>query len=636
MKLLRNINLILIVVFLLFLAGCGIRLYKGSEGNPSPGAQTGGISLGIVWPENNSQRMIPSATNSVKIRIIKGQDVLLTDVVTRQAGQTEVKRTYKNIPVGDVIFEASAYASQDGTGVALAKGSTTVQITLGTYAQVSLTMESTITKVEVSPSEATLSVGQTVQLTATAKDADGNIVLVPAGGFSWQSSNSAVAEVDSGGKVTAKAEGSATITAKEKESGKSGSASIKVESVPSVITFEKTFGGSEDDWGHSVAKTSDGGYIIVGETKSFGSGRGDVYLIKTDSKGNLIWQQTFGGSEEDYGYSVAQTSDGGYIIAGGTYSFGSGGGDVYLIKTDSKGNLIWQKTFGGSDYDYGYSVAQTSDGGYIIAGGTYSFGSGKSDVYLIKTDSKGNLIWQKTFGGSDYDYGYSVAQTSDGGYIIAGGTYSFGSGERDVYLIKTDSNGNKIWQQTFGGGYDDWGESVAQTSDGGYIIVGLTWSFSSGERDVYLIKTDSNGNKIWQQTFGGSEEAWGESVAQTSDGGYIIAGDTKSFGSGGYDVYLIKTDSKGNKIWQQTFGGGYDDWGTSVAQTSDGGYIIAGGTYSFGSGESDVYLIKTDSKENVYNKGKSFVNPAVGNKPGSRADYKMDRQERFGHRLGRD
>jgi hypothetical protein len=298
----------------------------------------------------------------------------------------------------------------------------------------------------------------------------------------------------------------------------------------------------------------------------------------------ITFERTFGGSDFDYGSSVAQTSDGGYIIAGGTSSFGSGGDDVYLIKTDSKGNLIWQKTFGGSDWDFGSSVAQTSDGGYIIAGETRSFGSGYSDVYLIKTDSKGNLIWQKTFGGSDDDYGYSVAQTSDGGYIIAGGTNSFGSGDRDVYLIKTDSKGNKTWEQIFGGSYNDDGFSVAQTNDGGYVIVG----------------------------------------------------ETCSFGTGYSNVYLIKTDSKGNKTWEQIFGGGIFNNGYSVAQTSDGGYIIVGETYSFGSGESDVYLIKTDSKGNVYNKGKSFVNPAVGNKPGSRADYKMDRRERFGHRLGRD
>jgi hypothetical protein len=636
MKLLRNINLVLIVVFLLFLAGCGIRLYKGSEGNPSPGAQTGGISLRIVWPENSSQRMIPSATNSVKIRIIKGQNVLLTDVVTRQAGQTEVKRTYKNIPVGDVIFEASAYASQDGTGIALAKGSTTVQITIGTYAQVNLTMESTIAKVEVSPPEATLSVGQTLQLTATAKDADGNIVLVPEGGFSWQSSNSAVAEVDSGGKVTTKAEGSATITATEKESGKSGNASIKVESTPSVITFERTFGGSDDDWGWSVAQTSDGEYIVVGTTFSFGVGGGDIYLIKTDSKGYKAWDKTFGGIYEDWGGYVVQTSDGGYIIVGSTESFGSGYSDVYLIKTDSKGNKMWEQVFGGNNNEWGYSVAQTNDSGYIIVGYTESFGSGGSDVYLIKTDSKGNLIWQKTFGGSDYDYGYSVAQTSDGGYIIAGETFSFGSGKDDVYLIKTDSKGNLIWQQTFGGSNDDWGYSVAQTSDGGYIIVGGTYSFGSGDRDVYLIKTDSKGNKTWEQIFGGSYNDDGFSVAQTKDGGYVIVGETCSFGTGYSNVYLIKTDSKGNKTWEQIFGGGIFNNGYSVAQTSDGGYIIVGETKSFGSGGYDVYLIKTDSKGNVYNKGKSFANPAVGNKPGSRGYNQMDRRERFGHRLGRD
>ncbi len=361
------------------------------------------------------------------------------------------------------------------------------------------------------------------------------------------------------------------------------------------VQWQKTFGGSNSDWGYSVQQASDGGYIIAGSTTSFGAGDFEVYLIKTDSSGNSQWQKTFGGSSDDYGYSVQQTSDGGYIIAGETYSFGY---DVYLIKTDSNGNSQWQKTFGSSDYDWGNSVQQTSDGGYIITGGTYSFGAGYSDVYLIKTDSNGNSQWQKTFGGSNSDWGYSVQQTSDGGYIIAGATSSFGAGDFEVYLIKTDSSGISQWQRTFGGSDWDSGNSVQQTSDGGYIIAGGTYSFGAGNGDVYLIKTDSGGNSQWQKTFGGSYYEWDNSVQQVSDGGYIIAGSTESFGAGNDDVYLIKTDSGGNSRWQKTFGGSSDDWGYSVQQASDGGYIIAGDTYSFGAGFSDVYLIKL-APENI-------------------------------------
>jgi predicted RNase H-related nuclease YkuK (DUF458 family) len=373
-----------------------------------------------------------------------------------------------------------------------------------------------------------------------------------------------------------------------------------------AVTFEKTFGTTGGDSGYSVAQTRDGGYIIVGITgasvSEMLSGMSDILLVKTDSKGDQIWQKTFGGSRDDFGYSLAQTQDGGYIIAGGTYSFGAGGKDVYMIKTDSKGNKIWQKTFGGGDEDLGLSVVQTSDGGYVIVGTTYSFGAGACDVYMIKTDSRGNKIWQKTFGGKSEDKGFCVAQTRDGGYIIVGTTRSFGALGIDIYLIKTDSRGNKMWQKTFGGKGQEQGFSVIQASDGGYVIVGETYSFGKGEGDVYLIKTDSKGNKVWQKTFGGKGWDWGNCVAQMSDGGYIIVGGTSSFGAGGIDVYLVKTDSKGDQIWQKTFGGSSIDEGKSVQQTRDGGYIIAGTTYSFGAGGKDIYLIKTDPKGNVYKK----------------------------------
>jgi len=278
-------------------------------------------------------------------------------------------------------------------------------------------------------------------------------------------------------------------------------------------------------------------------------------LIKTDGQGNEVWSRTFGGSGYDKGYSVMQAADGGYVIAGWTSSYGAGGFDVYLIKTDESGNEVWSQTFGGIYNDGGWSLQQTAEGGYIIAGQTESYGAGSDDVYLIKTDGQGNEVWSQTFGGNYSDAAYGMQQTADGGYIIGGGTYSYGGGGWDVYLIKTDGQGNEVWSQTFGGSSDDWGYSVQQTTEGGYIITGRTASYGTGSEDVYLIKTDESGNEVWLQTFGGSGNDYGESVRQIADGGYFIAGVAESYGTGGFNVYLIKTDESGNEVWSQTFGG---------------------------------------------------------------------------------
>ena len=310
----------------------------------------------------------------------------------------------------------------------------------------------------------------------------------------------------------------------------------------SAISFAKTFGGSSSDYAYSVQQTSDGGYIVAGGTVSFGAGDDDVFLIKTDASGNLQWAKTFGGSGWDVPYSVQQTSDGGYIVAGYTRSFGAGYEDVFLLKTDASGNLRWAETFGGVYFDVAYSVQQTSDGGYIVAGYTFSSSAGGIDVFLLKTGTS----WARTFGGSSDDQAYSVQQTSDGGYILAGGTYSFGAGGLDVFLLKTDSSGNLQWAKTFGGSSYDRVYSVQQTSDGGYIVAGYTLSFGAGSADVFLLKTDASGNLQWIKTFGGSSGDYAYSVQQTSDGGYIVAGYTLSFGAGSWDVFLLKTDANGN------------------------------------------------------------------------------------------
>jgi hypothetical protein len=330
---------------------------------------------------------------------------------------------------------------------------------------------------------------------------------------------------------------------------------IKTDSLGDTLwtkTYRRTtVGDSLNNSGYSVQQTvPDEGYIIVGFTYSSSSGSFiDVYLIKTDSLGDTLWTKTYGGTDIDAGRSVRQTLDGGYIIAGATRSFGAGDSDVYLVKTDSLGEILWTRAFvDSSGDDGGYSVQQTiPDGGYIITGSTNIGGSNWYDVYLIKTDPSGDTLWTRTFGGSGFDQGRSVHQTSDGGYIIAGCQNCITS-SADVYLIKTDSLGDTLWTRTYGGTDIDNGRSVQETQDGGYIITGRTSSFGAGFLDVYLIKTDSLGNTLWTRTFGGSDWDEGYSVQSASggsDAGYVITGLTYSFGAGLRDVYLIKTDVNG-------------------------------------------------------------------------------------------
>jgi len=358
--------------------------------------------------------------------------------------------------------------------------------------------------------------------------------------------------------------------------------------------WTRTFGGDGSDYAFSVQQTADGGYIIAGYTESFGVDSLELYLIKTDATGNPFWARTYGGIGRDYCYWVQQTSDSGYIIAGTTTSSGAGARDLWLLKVSPSGDTVWTKTYGGTNHEEGMCVQQTFDNGYIIAGLTNSFGAGAYDVWLIKTDSLGNGIWTRTYGGTSYDVSRQVQQTSDGGYIIVGFTESFGAGNGDIYLIKTNANGDSLWIKTYGGVNRDFGFSVQQTIDNGYIIAGYTYSFGAGSSDVYLIKTDVNGQVIWTRTYGGALKESGRLVQQTSDGGYIIVGYTESFGMGGSDVWLLKIDENGDSIWTRVYGGSEGDAGYGLDQTTDNGYIITGATHSFGAGGADVWILKTE------------------------------------------
>ena len=370
--------------------------------------------------------------------------------------------------------------------------------------------------------------------------------------------------------------------------------------VSSQNTWTKTYGTINDDEGYSVHQTFDGGYIITGQTQPENSLNFDLWLIKTNSNGDTLWTKTYGGTGTDEGIDVKQTTDNGFIIAGITSSFGVGNIDIWLIKTDSNGDSLWSNTFGGTNNEFGNSVIQTADNGYVIIGSTESYGPGGSNFWMIKTNSAGDSLWSKTYGGSYHDIAFSGIQTSDDGFALAGYTQLAGFTNSDVWLIKTDNLGEVEWSQTYGGTLDELAYSVQQTYDEGYIITGYTNSFGAGAQDVYLIKTDMYGDTIWTKTYGGLSNDAGHSVIETAESDFIVCGYNFSLSpDGDPDLWLIKTDISGDTLWTRTYGGSGSEVGRFVEETFDGGLIVSGWTSSYGAGEKDFWLLHTDQDGTV-------------------------------------
>jgi hypothetical protein len=367
-------------------------------------------------------------------------------------------------------------------------------------------------------------------------------------------------------------------------------------SQPAVIfteSFNKTYGGTGNDAAVDLVQTADEGFALVGSTNSYGVGGGlDMWLVKTDTIGNVIWNKTYGGPGRDWASSLVETIDGGFVLVGYTSSFGisspygEGIRDIWLVKTDANGVMIWNQTYGGIRKDKGNDLIQTVDGGFAILGYMMSYDAGSDlwsdDMWLVKTDANGVMIWNQTYGDIGDNQGKAIIQTVDGGFALVGSTSSFSAGGDDMWLVKTDPNGVMIWNRTYGYIGDNEGNDIIQTLDGGFALVGSTSSFSAGGDDMWLVKTDPNGVMIWDRAYGGAENDGADSLVQTTDGGFTLAGYTSSFSAGGDDMWLVKTDTKGHVIWNQTYGGSDLDCAVSLVQTSDGCIASVGTTSSFG------------------------------------------------------
>ncbi|MFP3833879.1 T9SS C-terminal target domain-containing protein [Chryseobacterium sp. SIMBA_028] len=419
------------------------------------------------------------------------------------------------------------------------------------------------------------------------------------------------------------------------------------------IEWQKALGGSNYDWGYSIQQTSDNGYISAGSTSSNDGdvsgnhGTSDFWIVKMSSNGNIQWQKSLGGSNGETPQCIRQTTDGGYIVAGssmsndGDLTTNHGGLDYWVVKLDTDGNVQWQKSIGGSNNDDAQSIQQTSDGGYIVAGTSSSTDGdiignhGGLDYWVVKLDTNGNILWQKSLGGSSGDYANSIQQTFDSGYIIAGwststdGDVTGNHGDSDYWIVKLDYNGNIQWEKSIGGTSSDIGYSAQQTFDGGYIVAGTALTGGeTGLPNYWVVKLSNAGNIQWDKYLGGSAHDNGQVIRQTPDWGYIIGGWTVSNNGdvtenhGEQDYWIVRLDSSGNLKWQKTLGGPSFDIFNSIETTADNGYIISGTTFSTtgdiigNHGSTDVWVVKLSpeqlgvSESSQKNKPRLYPNPA--------------------------
>ncbi|MCP3917227.1 MAG: hypothetical protein GY711_16890 [bacterium] len=366
---------------------------------------------------------------------------------------------------------------------------------------------------------------------------------------------------------------------------------LALAAAPDPDTFEITHGGPAADRGVHVTATRDGGYAAIGITQSSGAGGDDVYLVRTDASGKVLWSTTYGGEADELGWYVHEAADG-FILAGSTKSSGSGGHDFYLVKTDERGEHVWSRTYGGAKDDRCWALAPTEDGGFVLVGETASSGAGERDGFLVKTDAEGKELWTRTFGGERDDRFFAVTRIGDG-YILAGQTFSEGAGDRDAYVVRTDANGEPQWSKTFGGPASDVAHAVCTTKDGAAFVTGYTTSLATEGDDPYLILIGADGTVRWERVVPLPGVAHTITGQQGADGGFYCVGFSTVPSSRRMRALLLKTDARGFLEWRRSYFESPlgESMAYSVRATKDGGCVFAGHTTS-AAGDADLALVK--------------------------------------------
>jgi hypothetical protein len=358
--------------------------------------------------------------------------------------------------------------------------------------------------------------------------------------------------------------------------------------------FQRTLGNSLGDYATTIKRTSDSGFIITGSTW-IGTGADErIWLIKTNSFGDTLWTRYFGGSTSAGGIEdVVETHDSGYlVVSGDTYMIGNK--NIYLCKFSREGDLLWTRSIGGSNHDYMNSVEELEDEGFILSGYSKSYGTGNGDAVILRTDKMGNPQWMMTYGGADFDIASCIRQTPDHGFIVVGRTASFGAGNQDCLVFRIDSAGALLWSKTYGGTEGENGLSVCE-SLAGFLVAGTSLSYGAGGGDIMVIKINATGDIIWSKTYGGNLYDGMNSIQRLSDGNFIISGSTQSFGNGSSDAYLLKINENGDLLWSKTYGGADLENAYSSIEMNNGEIIFAGQTKSSGAGGTDIFLVKTDA-----------------------------------------